>query len=557
MMVRTIKLNVVIPVEYKNRELLTCLLNNVKVNKDIVKKCVEKDAYDSAEWFCYCFRDKPIEANFQNANSPLILDPKYQIKRIEMNSSVRTMVGLHHNENVVYSLQKENYKFQIGKIRLLFTTSRIAFLHIEIYSDNLNEEDSLRFVNAFSRITSNQPKINYEKKVSKEHTDIIQLSMKEIVLNILQLQSYLPISLFEDRLISYYQICMIGCVDQEQKPLFFESIRSLSKRISSKPIDESCFYKGKEPYISRFVGDRTACIYGDIDICGEANSAFLTDIGNGLAKTATENYLTEYVFLISLQLLTRVNNINDVDIEYLLNAPSRLSDEENIRAFFEKCLWNNGWKLRNTINSIKEYAQRLTEKETAKELERMSEQLKEQNKKLSAASELIKGIDRKIFDDYQNAEDTNSSITCADSLSESDLSGVTMKNFLDIFLFRKPFCYDKEGVTEYVLGKKSTKTFDRYVSNEYSKLMTKRYDPLFNAFEDEISEGGKRVEILVSSLRLPVQCLRMDYPDLKEMIKRTLDSKVEIKRRRGIKKTINENPLEVSKSRKKMFSDRE
>ena len=119
MMVRTIKLNVVIPVEYKNRELLTCLLNNVKVNKDIVKKCVEKDAYDSAEWFCYCFRDKPIEANFQNANSPLILDPKYQIKRIEMNSSVRTMVGLHHNENVVYSLQKENYKFHI-KFHKLF-----------------------------------------------------------------------------------------------------------------------------------------------------------------------------------------------------------------------------------------------------------------------------------------------------------------------------------------------------------------------------------------------------------------------------------------------------
>ena len=49
-------------------------------------------------------------------------------------------------------------------------------------------------------------------------------------------------------------------------------------------------------------------------------------------------------------------------------------------------------------------------------------------------------------------------------------------------------------------------------------------DPLFNAFEDEISEGGKRVEILVSSLRLPVQCLRMDYPDLKEMISNLINN---------------------------------
>ena len=155
------------------------------------------------------------------------------------------------------------------------------------------------------------------------------------------------------------------------------------------------------------------------------------------------------------------------------------------------------------------------------------------------------------FDDFQNEEDTNSNITCTNSLNELDLSDVTMKNFLSIFLFREPFCYDKEYVTECILGKKSGRTFDRYASGEYSKLMTNRYDSLFNVFEEEISEDAKRVEVLVSSFRLPVHCLSMDYPNLKEMIKRALDSKVVSKRKREMEKTITENQLESSENPEK------
>ena len=76
-------------------------------------------------------------------------------------------------------------------------------------------------------------------------------------------------------------------------------------------------------------------------------------IKNGLIKSATENYTTIYAFLISLQLIVTKNDVYDNDIEYLINAPVRLSDEDNIREFYDKCIFENGWKLKESISDIR------------------------------------------------------------------------------------------------------------------------------------------------------------------------------------------------------------
>ena len=59
------------------------------------------------------------------------------------------------------------------------------------------------------------------------------------------------------------------------------------------------------------------------------------------------------LFLLSLQLLVVKNDIEDEDIEYLINSPSRLSNEDNIREFYDKCLYNNGWHLKESISDLK------------------------------------------------------------------------------------------------------------------------------------------------------------------------------------------------------------
>ena len=352
MQLQTVKVNILIPLEYDKNDFGKSLEDNFNVSKEQARKCKETGDFGSCEWFHYCFRKKPIEANKQNSDSPMLANQNYQISRIEMDSVVRAAVGLHHKADILYTLLGINQKFQIGKVRILFTGSKAAFLHIETLAFDLAENAALGFINAFSMITSSNPKIQYKKKIDKNTEETVTLTLKTLVQNIVGLQSYLPVSVFKNPIKPYFQICMIGTGDPEEKGLFFESVRSLSKQTSDKGIADKYVYLGKKIYVSRFVGDRTVCIFGDTGICGADNLPFITDIGNGLIKTATENYLTVYVFLAALRLIVEKNDPHDPDIPYLLYAPVHWSDEDNIREFFEECLWENGWKLEKEISKM-------------------------------------------------------------------------------------------------------------------------------------------------------------------------------------------------------------
>lgn len=354
-MINTLKMNLLIPLQYDKDNYSKTLEPDINLSKEQIEHLKNSGQYTSSEWFHYCFRHKPLEANFQMAESPLLQDNNYKISRVELDSVVRALTGLHKNETTKYLLKAQSdIEFKFGKIRVLFTKSRIAFLHIEIYSYNLSEKETRLFVNAFSQITNSQPRIEYKRKLSKDEEETVKTNLKDIILTLISLQLYVPLSLFDNRISPYIQICFNGDCDANDKLTFFDSIQSLSKRASAREINDSHLYVGKEPYIYRFAGDRTFCIYGDTLNCiDDDNLRFITDSKNGLIKSATENYTTVYAFLLSLQLLVVKNDIEDEDIEYLINSPSRLSNEDNIREFYDKCLYNNGWHLKESISDLK------------------------------------------------------------------------------------------------------------------------------------------------------------------------------------------------------------
>lgn len=353
-MIQSLKLNILIPLQYEKSDFFKTREANLQFSKEQTDQLKESRLYDSTEWFHYCFRNKPLEANFQMINSPLLTDNDYCISRIELDSVVRVLTGLHKNENTKYILKgKNDIEFRFGKLRILFTQSSFAFLHIEVYTSELSEKDTLLFLNTFGQVTNNKPCIEYKKKLSRYEEETIKINFKDIILTIINLQSYVPLYLYRNRITPYFQICMIGSNAPDDKLMFFDSVQSLSKRASMREIDTSIIYIGKEPYISRFAGDKTFCIYGDTDTCGDDNLDFITDIKNGLTKSATENYTTIYAFLLSLQLIAAKNDIYDVDMEYLINAPIRLSDEDNIREFYDKCIFKNGWNLKEIISDFK------------------------------------------------------------------------------------------------------------------------------------------------------------------------------------------------------------
>lgn len=351
-MFETVKLNILIHLKYSRENIHE---EEISQSDSIIESNnLNTEEKNSIEWFKKCFREKKIESNYQMANSALLVDDNYKFGRIEFSSDKRTSVGLCHNENVLYKLYGTNISFSLGKVRVLFTQSKIAFLHVQIISDRLDEESTRKLIYSFSRINSKQPLISYQKKKSITEVEEVVISLKEIIMNIVNIQSYISFSLYENIINPYFQISIIGTCDNENKYKFFDSIQALSKRQSSRNIDESHVYIGKEDYISRFVGDKCMCIFGDTDECGKSDLVFLTDKKNGLIKTATENYTTVYAFLISLHLLVNKQDLTSNELNYLKNAPFRMSDEENIREFFNHCIIENGWKLKEKIDSLKE-----------------------------------------------------------------------------------------------------------------------------------------------------------------------------------------------------------
>lgn len=412
-MFQNVKYNLLIPIQYNLKDTYKLSEERMEINKADVNICKTNREFNSKLWFQYCFKEKAFEKNYQMINSPLLQDETYKMTRIEMDSVVRDMIGISKRENTMYVMDKNGISISIGKVRMLFTNNRIGFIHIEILTSDIDENAIRKLGYAFSKVTSSQPKISYQIKRSKEQVQDVTISFKEIIERIVALQTYIPISIYEGRITPYMQISLIGSCDSEDKEIFFDSVQALSQRPSIKCIDKSRVYEGREDYIFRFVGDKTVCIYGDTTICEEENIVFLTDIGNGLVKSATENYTTVFAFLISIRLLLLSSQRADYDLWYLLDAPVYLSDEDNIRELFEQCIWNGGWKLKEERELLlkkldKQDFERLQKsaEEQRQELERLRKAAEEQQRQSAKQGEILVEISQGVglLVDFVNTE---------------------------------------------------------------------------------------------------------------------------------------------------------
>ena len=393
-MFQFVKYNLLVPFQYDSEQKYKLSEDRVAFEKKDIKICREKGDFGSRIWFQNCFKINPFERNYQMAGSPLLRDERYKMVRIKLESAARNIIGLHQNGNVTYILDRDNIVLSIPKIRLLFTNNRIGFIHMEILANNLDEAASRKLGYVFSKVTGNQPRISYRRKISEDESVTIIISFKQLIENIVNLQKYIPISLYENRLSTYMQISVIGSCENKFK--YFDSLQALSQRQSAKDIDKSRMYLGREPYISRFVGDRTVCIYGDTDICGADNIKFLTNIGNGLLKTATENYTTIFAFLISLRLLLANTFIEESDFIYLSEAPVNLSEEDNIREFFENCVWNEGWKLKEQVENLRKKKQFCDFEKLRRDTEANGRELEIQGKMLIRISDGVDSVHKDV-----------------------------------------------------------------------------------------------------------------------------------------------------------------
>lgn len=111
-------------------------------SKEIIEHIKENGNYGNQKWYAYCFRDLPVNETFQMGGSPLLNDEGGTlVKRIEINQPVRALLGLHKNENRIYSMKKGDINFRFGKIRLLFFKFGLGMIRLEIESADLTPEE--------------------------------------------------------------------------------------------------------------------------------------------------------------------------------------------------------------------------------------------------------------------------------------------------------------------------------------------------------------------------------------------------------------------------------
>lgn len=326
-------------------------------SKKVIEQIKENDNYSCKEWFSYCFKNLPVNETLQMVGSPLLNgEDGTFVKRIEFNQPVRVLLGLHKNENRICSMKKENIDFRFGKIRLLFFKFGLGMIHLEVESENLAPEELLNFCEQLGSIRKDV-KFTYENKVAKDSTVTIVGTIKKLIEKILSLQNYIQLSTYKRETFSkaYLQEYLVGSVDQNFKPQFFEMLRNQrrSNMKSAVGINSENSYKPFE-YITWVIGERTLVCYSDMTKCGDDNRKFLTEPG-GLVKSIDLNYITIYAYLIGLQLLLRDTELSKdqklADVFSVL-PNEKLSAEVHINELFDIYVSSYLWRLHDRIEKV-------------------------------------------------------------------------------------------------------------------------------------------------------------------------------------------------------------
>ena len=100
--------------------------------------------------------------------------------------------------------------------------------------------------------------------------------------------------------------------------------------------------------------------------------------------------------MISLRLLLENSTMGKDDFKYLLDAPMNLSEEDNIREFFEKCIWNNGWNLETQIENLRKKVQIFDIEKIQRDAEEHGRELKQQGETLKKMSDDVASVRKDV-----------------------------------------------------------------------------------------------------------------------------------------------------------------
>lgn len=336
---------------------------------------------DAEKEFDQYFSLLPINRSFQLEGSPLLGDgDKALMSRFVLTQAQRKKIGIHGNENHVYTLKKSGICFQIKKIKLWFFKWGIAFLTIEIAG---KEKDGSELLNLVSELCSVQMKrvILFEQSTGKNQFVTKSFNIREMIDQIIYLQEYIPLQpyLHETYKKAYCLFFGIGNVeDKRSESVFLEMLRlqRKSNMRTANGISEANIYRPFD-YITWAISEKVLAVVGDLKKGGTDNQYFLADPG-GLQKTVYENYLPVYLYCLAVLLCLKqikkeydLSNITSTagcrpevvrKLAVLRGIPiCDLTSEPHINELFEERLCRNTWKLQEQLQNKEELLQSIYE----------------------------------------------------------------------------------------------------------------------------------------------------------------------------------------------------
>ena len=110
---------------------------------------------------------------------------------LELNQKYRRKIGLHSNEGHVYKLTKNNISFRIGKVKVWLFKNKIGFITINIICEEITDSSTLDLVSSLCNLYLRR-NITYEQSVGKGKTEIITITLKEIIERLISVCFFLP-----------------------------------------------------------------------------------------------------------------------------------------------------------------------------------------------------------------------------------------------------------------------------------------------------------------------------------------------------------------------------
>ena len=308
---------------------------------------------------------------------------KLVLQCYEFRDQAREKIGLNKKRDFIYTLEKEQYKFRISKIKSWFFKAGQGFLTLELQAADMQiMEDALAFNGL--RWVNRKRKFTWRKKISRDEEVVMTTDIKEVLEKCLESLKNVGVEnwgIMEDR--AYFLSVLISDggwqADNKNEILPRLCLKySMEKMIADaqKNAMEFCF-----PYEYLYCGicGNTVTMLVDCfqekSLCKEqSNRKFLTQ---RYPEHVFSHYLITYLYYLTCyknyrdlsEMLTMSDKIDSEEIERALFSQNKKIEEVGstkyvvLNDIFYKTLCEKIWNLPEKIEELKEEYKKYLNKE--------------------------------------------------------------------------------------------------------------------------------------------------------------------------------------------------